>query len=132
MSDDKWFWLQPAPKGESTAREGMSVIRYAKKIGYKVGWGKITIRDFIPVGDVDFCEGYLNFKPKPDFAPKWLSDYFHRDISIKQITEKNDLCENECFVKSASEYKKYPAKIFNADDKLPLGLQLFTIVFQRC
>lgn len=128
-SNENWFWLQSS--GGSLAREGLTVMRHAKDIGYKVGWGSNPVENFIPVGDVDYCESRLKRKPKPNFAPLWLADYFHRKIETIYSGVQFELTlKKDCFVKSADEYKKYPAKVYKVGETLPFGSLLLSDVVE--
>ena len=127
LASRQCFWLQTT--GQSLAREGLTVMAHARDIGYNVGWGGNPFDDFIPVGDVDYCEARLERKPLPDFAPEWLKEYFHREISlILNIGDKGIKLEADCFVKSADEYKKYPARVYKSGEMLPDGLLLVSDV----
>lgn len=81
------FWIQHGYNG----REALKVMDHAPKLGHQVKWGRKPPKDIIPIGDVDYCESFLNYKPEPDFAPLWLSDHFHRRIEVTLVPH-NDQC----------------------------------------
>lgn len=51
----------------------------------------------ILVGSVEWIEQYIGQRT-PDYYPEWTKDHWHRDIQKKEL-----------FIKSAVNYKKYPA-----------------------
>ena len=109
------LWIQPKYNG----RESIKGMVGAKQLGYHVGWGSNPdITRSAPIGSVEYCESWLNYLPKPDFAPIWLKDWFHRTIRIQQLK----IADTDVFVKSAEKYKEFPAKIIKQWELLPDGL----------
>ena len=123
----KTFWIQHGYSG----REALKVMDIAPKMGHKVNWGKNPPQDIIPIGDVEFCESFLVRPPMPDFAPLWLRHFWHRKIYLgmmARLEENERFASEDSFVKSASKYKAFPAKIVKAGELWPHGLLVISEV----
>lgn len=93
----KTFWIQHGYDG----REALKVMDFGRRLGHEVKWGKNPPKDIIPIGDVEFCESFLDYKPTPDFYPIWLNEYFYRKIEHKLI-HPADQCW-ECLIVKVNE-----------------------------
>jgi hypothetical protein len=101
-------------------REMLKVLDAAPRLGYQVRFGtpESTI-GCCPLGTVDFCEDWLGYHPKPDFYPDFLERWLFRDVAIGPAKCRGNFPQ---FVKSAEQYKAFPAKVYQPDDRLPDGL----------
>ena len=121
----KTFWIQHG----YTGREALKVMDFASKMGHEVKWGKNPSENIIPIGDVEFCESFLDYKPTPDFAPTWASSYLHRAVwKFPVFNENETLAQEDVFVKSAESYKAWPAVIIKAGGVMPKGILLLSEV----
>lgn len=116
------IWGQPGYDG----REFVKGIAGARSLGYATGWGASHPPAYAPIGDVEWCERILGRCPTPDFAPKWLSGWFHRKLAL----EATGVAPRTVFAKSAEAYKRFPARIYQAGEPMPPGILLISDVVE--
>jgi hypothetical protein len=110
--------IQPGYYG----REATKVMSVAGKLGYRIAHGASPDKSrSAPIGSVEYCESWLSCRPIPKFAPRWLSPWFHRKIEVRNA-HLGDEAHGDLFVKSGWRYKKYPARIYMKNERLPDGL----------
>jgi hypothetical protein len=71
---------------------------------------------WIPVGTVEFCEGFLPYRPTPDYAPAWLRPLLYRNVWITESPPAKS-----CWIKPADKYKRFDAFFYSPGDRLPGG-----------
>lgn len=81
-----------------------------------------TRPDDVAIGDVPYCEDVLAAqgasRPVPDFYPDFLRDWMHRwAFKVNYAASVTQ----PVFIKSATGYKDYPARVLNVGDQLPDG-----------
>jgi len=62
-------------------------------------------KDYVPVGNIDWVEGFLGKTIKPDYYPEWTSSILYRNIWKTDVWPK----EKDIFVKPSDKHKRFKA-----------------------
>lgn len=99
------YFLQ---KSEEKPREQLKLIQVCLKYDWKFRFGeaKDCPKDWVPVGDVPFCEEVLGYSPSPDYYPRFLESWMHRRHA-KFNTESQMHLGDQYFIKGCQSYKSH-------------------------
>ena len=110
--------------GESN-RECLNAWKAARSMGLDIAGSMYADVGDVPVGDVEFCENIMRLQgikvPTPDFYPRFLSQWFRREIRYKRADEEWACSLRDQFIKPAGRYKSEPARILPALHPMPHG-----------
>lgn len=100
--------------------EALRVYQYAviHNIPYSIGK---YINNYIPIGDVDWCEAALGEAVIPDYFPMFLWKFLNRKIWSTNYSPPFEPYPRPYFIKPADKYKRFDGKIITNDDlNIPL------------
>lgn len=74
------------------------------------------VSSFVPIGTVEFLEGFFGQKIKPNYFPTFLNNYIGRKVWLANSIE--EINQYPVAIKPADEYKRFNLKIANHKEEI--------------